>query len=301
MKKIIAYSSILLIMGSCTKDISRFNEETKASSNVKAETLFSNATRNVVDGITTPNVNDDVFRFTVQHWAMTTYQDEVNYDFTTRNIPERWWARMYRDVLADLVESARLVNANTSLSAATKANQLAMIDIMQVYTFQILVNTFGNIPYSEALDVTKLFPKYDDAKTVYADLLTRLGTDITKLSTSGEGFPAGQDLIAAGKVSKWIIFANSLMVRMAMTIADVDDAKAKTLFEAATTKAISSSADDIIFTYYAGTPNTNPIWIDIVQSGRADYVAAKPLLDTLVSFSDPRLSLYFSPNASGIM
>ena len=109
MKKIIAYSSFLLIMVmvSCTKNISRFNEETKNPANVPAETLFSNAIRNVVDGITTPNVNDNVFRFTVQHWGMATYQDEVNYDFTTRAIPERWWARMYRDVLADFFVPGR--------------------------------------------------------------------------------------------------------------------------------------------------------------------------------------------------
>src|SRR6185436_7386028 len=113
--------------------------------NVQAETLFANATRNMVDGITTPNVNDNVFRFTVQHWGMATYQDEVNYDFTTRLIPERWWARMYRDVLSDFKEAARLVEANASLNEDTKTNQLAMIDIMQVYTFQILLNTFGDI------------------------------------------------------------------------------------------------------------------------------------------------------------
>lgn len=286
-------------MGSCTKDISRFNEETKNSSNVKAETLFSNATRNVIDGITTPNVNDNVFRFTVQHWAMSTYQDEVNYDFTTRAIPERWWGRMYRDVLADLKESQRLVNENTTLSASVKANQLAMIDIMQVYTFQILVNTFGNIPYSDALDVNKLFPKYDDAKTIYSDLLTRLAADISKLTPAGGGFLAGQDLIGGGSASKWILFANSLQVRMAMTIADEDNAKAKTLFEAANAKAIASSSDDLIFKYYGASPNTNPIWLDIVQSGRQDYVAAKPLVDYLMANSDPRLPLMYQTNSAG--
>ncbi len=300
MKKIIAFLSFLIIMGSCTKDIPRFNVDTKHASSVEAETLFSNAVRNVVDGITTPNVNDNVFRFTVQHWAMSTYQDEVNYDFTTRAIPERWWGRMYRDVLADFNEAVRLINENTALSAATKANQLAMIDIMEVYTFQILVNTYGNVPYSEALDFTKLFPKYDDAQTIYNDLLTRLGQDISVLSPTGEGFTAGQDLIGQGKISKWILFANSLQVRMAMTIADVDDAKAKTLFEAADSKAIMSSADNIIFQYLPASPNTNPIWNDIVQSGRQDYVGAKPLVDFLKANNDPRLSLYYQPNSAGV-
>ena len=299
MKKIIVYTSFLFIMGSCTKDISRFNEETKKPANVLAETLFANATRNMVDGITTPNVNDNVFRFTVQHWGMATYQDEVNYDFTTRAIPERWWGRMYRDVLSDLNEAARLVEADAVLDAATKTNQLAMIDIMEVYAFQILVNTFGDVPYTEALDVNKPFPVYDDAKTVYADLLTRLGADIGELSTAAAGFPANQDFIGQGSTAKWLKFANSLMVRMALTIADDDNATAKSLFEAAEPNAITSPTEKIAFKYLGASPNTNPIWLDIVQSGRQDYVSAKPLVDFLKTSGDPRLPLFYKPNPAG--
>ena len=33
---------------------------------------------------------------------------------------------------------------------------------------------FGNIPYSEALDITNIAPVYDDAATIYQDLLTRI-------------------------------------------------------------------------------------------------------------------------------
>jgi Starch-binding associating with outer membrane len=299
MKKILTYTSFLLLLGACTKDISRFNQETKKAANVPAETLFSNAVRNVVDGVTSPNVNTNVFRFTVQHWAMSTYQDEVQYDFSTRAIPQGWWARMYRDVLNDLNESARLISADGAIDAPSKANQLAIIDIMQVYTYQLLVNTFGNIPYTEALNSSALFPKYDDAKTVYGDLLTRLAADITKLNTTGTGFSASQDLLAGGSVSKWIKFANSLQVRMAMTIADADDAKAKTLVEAADSKSILSASDNVIFTYLTASPNTNPIWVDIIQSGRLDYVAAAPLHDKMKTMADPRLPLYYRPNNAG--
>lgn len=294
------YTSLLLLLAACTKDISRFNEETKKAASVPSATLFSNGVRTVLDGITSPNVNTNVFRFTVQHWAMSTYQDEVQYDFSTRAIPQAWWARMYRDVLNDLNESGRLVSADGFLDAATKANQLAMVDIMKVYTYQILVNTFGNIPYNEALNSDILFPKYDDAKTVYYDLLTRLGADISKLSTTGGGFSAAQDLVAGGNVTKWIKFANYLQVRMGMTIADFDDPKAKALVEAAESKSLSSATDNIMFTYLAASPNTNPIWVDIVQSGRLDYVAANTLHDKLQTLSDPRLPLFYRPNNSGV-
>ena len=300
MKKIIAFSSLLFLLASCTKDISRFNDETKKAANVPAETLFANGVRNVVDGITSPNVNINVFRFTVQHWAMSTYQDEVQYDFITRAIPQRWWTIMYRDVLSDLKESARIISANTLLDPITKANQLAMVDIIQVYTNYILVTSFGNIPYSTALNSDALFPKYDDAKTVYADLLTRLAADISKLNVSGVGFSSSQDLIGQGNISKWIKFSNTLQVKMAMTIADVDNAKAKSLVETAEPKSLSSAADNVVFAYLAAPPNTNPIWVDIIQSKRQDLVAASPLLDQLQNSNDPRLPLFFKPNNSNL-
>ena len=302
MKKILICASCLVLLGACTKDIERFNEDTKRPPEAPPTAPFSNAVRNLVDGITSPSVNVNVYRFTVQHWAMTTYNDEVQYDFLTRAIPQAWWTRMYRDVLNDLNESAKLITDDVSLPAVpatTKTNQLAMIDIMKVYAFHVLVNTFGNIPYTEALNINALFPKYDDAKTVYSDLLTKLTAATAKLNTTAGGMPAAQDFIGQGSVGKWIKFANSLQVRMAMIIADVDDAKAKSFMEAADTKAISSAADDVIFSYLGSSPNTNPIWLDIVQSGRADYVSAKPLVDTLVKLSDPRLSLFYRPNNAG--
>jgi hypothetical protein len=171
---------------------------------------------------------------------------------------------------------------------------------MEVYTFSILVNTFGNVPYTEALDPNNLFPKYDDAKTIYDDLLVRIDADIAALNPSAAGFSSTADLIYGGAVPKWVKFANSLKIRMAMTIADVDAQKAKTAFEQADSKAFTSSADNAIFQYQKTTPNTNPIWVDLVQSNRQDFIAANTLVDKLKALGDPRLPLYFKPNDAGV-
>lgn len=302
MKKylLIISSSSLLLVTACTKDISRFNEQTKSPSSVPPATLFSNAVRTLTDGLASSNVNTNVFRLVVQHWATTTYQDEPNYDFTTRNIPQAWWARLYRDVLVDLQEAQRLIPLDaTILDEATKKNQVAISDIMQVFTYSVLVNTFGNVPYTEALDANKLFPKYDDAKTIYDDLLRRLDADIATLNPAGAGFSATADLVYGGSVAKWTRFANSLKMKLAMTLADVDAAKAKTAVEQADAGAFQSAADNASFAYLKTTPNTNPIWVDLIQSNRQDFIAASTLIDKLKALDDPRLSLYFKPNDAG--
>ena len=301
MKKYFFIALPFVLLMACTKDISRFNEQTKSPSNVPPATLFSNAVKTLTDGLASTNVNTNVYRLVVQQWATTTYQDEPNYDFTTRAIPQAWWARLYRDVLVDLKEAQRLIPLDaTVLDEAAKKNQVAISDITQVYTYSILVNTFGNVPYTEALNPGNLFPKYDDAKAIYDDLFVRLDADIAALNPASAGFSATADMVYGGSVAKWIKFANSLKIRLGMTIADVDAAKAKTAVEQADVKAFQSAEDNASFGYLKVTPNTNPIWVDIIQSNRQDFIAGNTLVDKLKATSDPRLSLYFKPNDAGV-
>lgn len=300
MKKIlIAIVPMMLIFASCTEDISQLNIETKKPAVVPAPTLFSNAVKTLAGSLASASVNTNVFRFTVSHWAMAVYQDEAQYDFSTRAIPQGWWTTMYRDVLADLNESARLIAADKTLTAGEQANKLAIIDIMSVYTYSVLVNSFGNVPYSEALNATNLFPKYDDAATISKDLLNRLNADIAKLNTASAGFAAGEDLVYKGSVSKWVKFGNTLRMKLGMVLADVDAATAKAAVEASDAGAISAAADNGLFTYLAASPNQNPLYVDIVTGGRQDYIAAKDLMDKLLGWNDPRTSQFFSKNNAG--
>ncbi|MDI3318427.1 SusD/RagB family nutrient-binding outer membrane lipoprotein [Pinibacter soli] len=300
MKKYLIIFASMVSLAACTKNIDSYNDQTKAASSAPPATLFSNAVRNLADVLTSSSVNTNIFRLTEQHWTTTTYTDEPNYDVYTRNIPQTWWTNLYRDVLSDLKECKRLLPGSTGATAGTKTNQNAMADIMMVYTYSVLVNTFGNVPYTKALDYDNLFPAYDDAKTIYDDLFTRLDADIAALNTAEKGFDASQDIVYGGSVSAWIKFANSLKIRMAMTVADVNAAKAKSAVEAADTKAFGSAVDNAVFKYYAITPNNNPIWTDLVQSKRQDFIAANLLIDKLNSLSDPRLSNYFKPNDNKI-
>lgn len=306
LKKYFVISSLsFLIAGGCTKDISRFNEQIKSAATAPAATLFSNGIRNLVDGLTSANINTNVFRLTVQHWATTTYQDEPNYDFVTRAIPQAWWTRMYRDVLLDLQESKRLIPSDITTTEGTKRNQLAIADIVQVLTYETLVNTFGDVPYFEALDYTKLFPQYDDSKAIYDDLIKRLDSDIAALNAESNGFSSENDLLygslpsESDRINAWKKFANSLKLRLGMTMADADAAQAKTVVEQASIGAFTSAADNAIFSYQSVTPNTNPIWVDLVQSQRQDFIIGTTLIESMKSLSDPRVPLYFRPNDAG--
>jgi hypothetical protein len=56
----------------------------------------------------------------------------------------------------------------------------------------------------------------------------------------------------------------------------------------------TSNSDNAIFYYYSASPNTNPVWADVVQTQRTDFVAANTFIDLMNTLNDPRRPLYFT-------
>jgi len=302
MKKIIILGSLfaMLFIG-CRKNMTDLNTNPKVPTSVPGNPLFSNAQKNFTDILTTPNVNNNIFEFIVQHWAATTYPQESRYILSERNIPQNWWTIIYRDVLRDLNESIRLISEETVVTDDQRTNQenrLAIARVMWVHAFYVLVTTFGDIPFTEALDITKPTPKYDEQRTVYYALLDSLDAAIAHMDESGTSFESA-DLIYGGDVGQWFKYANSLKLKMAMNIADVDAAKAKTLVEQAALNVLKSNADNAVFHYLATPPNVNPIWTNLVQSNRNDYVPANTLVNSMNAANDPRREFYFTLDPNG--
>ena len=296
MKKtlILCSAALLLSATSCVDSLKDYNVDPKSATTVAGATLVSGAERRLVRELTSTNVNQNPFRLYVQYWTETTYLDESNYDFETRTINRNFWSEMYIGVLANLKEANRVIAADNLLDAKVKANQQACSEILAVYAWSTLVNTFGNVPYSEALDFTKPSPKYDDGATIYADLFKRLDAALASLDPDSKSIGLGSaDLIYGGSNDKWFKFGNSLKLRLALTIADVDAAKAKTLAEQTMGKVFSSNADNAALAFTAANPNTNPLFEDLVQSNRNDFVGASFLIDQLNAVNDPRLPYFF--------
>jgi hypothetical protein len=298
MKKIIyAVLPALLLTSACKKDITSVNVDPKNPATVPAAAEFTNAERVIANTVTSSSVNLNIFRLIEQQWEETTYTDEANYNISTRPIPDAIWNAFYRDVLENL-EQAKKLGAGEGTSASALAVNNAQIDILEVYSYYYLLTTFGNIPYTQALNPDNLFPVYDDATTVYKSLLTRLNADITALS--GTGSLGSADIIYGGDSAAWKKFANSLKLKMGITLSDADNATAKTAVESAVASGVFTSNDDnATFAYLSAPPNTNPIWVDLVQSKRKDFVGCSTLVDLLKANADPRISSYFTVDANG--
>lgn len=294
MKKILIILSFFALIA--CENLEDLNKNVKDPAVVPGETLFTGAQRRMANQVTSTNVNLNNFRLFAQYWTETTYTDESNYDLTTRTTPDNLWDLFYLNCLKNYDEAAKVIKA-TPIPAgedpAVSQNKLAIIEISEVYCWDVLVTTFGDVPYSEALDIENPLPKYDDAKTVYTDLLARLNAAIGKLDAVNASFGAADNLYN-GDVESWLRFANSLKLRMGMTIADDDAVAAKAIVEAAASGAILSNSENAKIVYLSAPPNTNPVYIDMVASGRHDFVAANTIVDALNDLQDPRMYLYLS-------
>ncbi|SFZ89273.1 Starch-binding associating with outer membrane [Flaviramulus basaltis] len=299
MKKIFLTVLSIISLVSCKSDdaYENLNRDPKNPTQVDASFLFNSATKSLFDQMTSTSVNNNIYRMLGQHWTETTYVDEANYDFNTRNITDSHWSEMYRDVLLDLTTASENVNASPDLTQAEKDSRNAQIEVLMIYTWAQLVETFGDIPYSQALNAGEyVLPGYDDAATIYSDLLSRLTSVIPAISGTGFG---SSDPIYSGNVGAWKKFANSLLLRMGLRV--VDAPGMSTVAQSAITSAVSggvfeSNDDNASLAYASATPNTNPLWVSLVQSGRADFVAANTLVDFMNNLDDPRRAVYFDQN-----
>lgn len=291
-----------LLLSACHKDLSSLNVNPKNPSSVPSYTLFTGAEHALSNTMSSSNVNLNVFRLIEQQWQETTYTDESNYNLKSRSIPDNLWTEFYSTILINLEQAKETIPADVK-DAAQQKNEIAIADILEVYSYYYLVTAYGNIPYSQALDISKPFPKFDDAKTVYYDLLTRLDADVAALNTSGASY-ATADIVYGGDPAKWKLFANTLKLKMGITIADYDNTTAKSVVEAAAAAGVfTSNNDNAMFAYLGSTPNTNPIWVDLVQSGRQDFIACSTVLSYLQPAgvaADPRLPYYFTLNNAGV-
>ncbi len=289
-----------MLLTSCDVN-ENLNIDQKHPKSVAGATLFNNATKNFFDQMNECSVNSNVLRLYAQYWAQTTYPDESQYNQTGRNIGGNIWNTIYRDVLKDL-DGAK-ISVENSVDNEWQQDQLAVIEFMTVYAYSVLVDTFGNVPYTEALDDTNPTPVYDDAKTIYLDLLSRLDAAIGSMNSGGtlgdnQNNPNYiADVVYDGSISKWKKAASTLLLRMALRIADSNPVESKKYAERAIGYGVITSSDDNFgIKYYNAYPNTNPLWVQLVQSGRSDYVSANTLIGVMNDFEDSRRYVYFDEN-----
>jgi len=284
--KILSVFAALAAITACG-DLTSINQNPNGPVDVPPPSILGNVQQVLVgnvNGVNSLNIRGG--GLWVQYYSEIQYRDEDKY--IVRSGTTGGWF-MYNSALEDL--QRMIVKGQTS----NTPNWSAVGRILKSYAFSVMTDAMGDLPYSQALKGdTVLAPAYDTQQQIYNGLLADLTTANTEINPATIGFATG-DLIYDGDMTKWRKFANSLRLRLAIHLSNVDATKAQTEAAAAVAAGVFTSAnDDATLMYLATSPNRNPIYND--ARGRDDYGLSKTYVDSLTSWADPRLPVFAQVN-----
>lgn len=194
----------------------------------------------------------------------------------------------------------------------------AITDVVDAWYYSRLVDCYGDVPYTEACqpDLT-LTPKYDDAETIYLDLIARLDNAIAAFDDAVNApdaatnaiyaFKKTVDIYFTGDFSKWAKLANTLKLRLVMRLTNVRSAaELKAMMDNTVAIGFITADADGTPGYSASSGKTNPFWnawakdyTGVATSTNTQYTLNKNFHQRLVLTSDPRLAQYwFAPTAA---
>src|SRR6266542_975585 len=216
------------------------------------------------------------------------------------------------------------INTDRNSIATVGASELPFLfakaeqqSVPSIWTYQIAQNLFAD-QYAQYFACTATyFPSDRNVirmdwvgaafDPIYKDFFKRLDSSVTTLkSYTGEAPYGSFDLIYGGDVSKWIKFANTLRLRLAVRISKVDPARAKTEAEAAYAAGVMTDSpdDDALIQKSLKGDDNNGLSI---MSDWNEFRMSAAMESVMVGYQDPRLPVYWlsdgatadNPNGNG--
>lgn len=308
---------LLFLMGACDLDYESNPNEPELP---PTYALFNRTVKEMMD-----DSRDEWFsgRFTsptMQYWSQTEYTEEDRYRYR-ESTRETW-----QDFYASLLNLKKVIDFNTDenikgeMSAyGANENQIAACRIMMAWCFNLMADTWGDIPYysygSEDADFQALDlegaepvfkPKYAAQEKIYKDILKELKEATEMIILSEDMFSIG-DPIYHGDAALWKKFANSLRLRIALKIRGVDASTANThINEALSAGVFESNDDNAVLVYETGDLNASPMYRSYNVGNRKDFAPTWSFVELIMGKAsvftglfDPRTPIYVQPNKYG--
>jgi hypothetical protein len=309
--KACAAGVMVLALASCRKDFDNINTNPNSPAGTeRLDFIMTGAQKGLMDNTWDAFWGAQVGNQLAQYWSSNQYATESRYQFRT-GVTNSYWNLLYSGGSNDagysiggLSELQEIINKCTESPSEYAAfgdpnNQIAIATILKVWAMQQITDTWGMVPYSEALKGAAVSaPKYDTQREIYLGLLDELNGAMGKINESAAVTCVG-DVIYSGDMSAWRKFANSLKMRVAIRIADRESEIASEAINAAIADGIfTSNADNALFHYLDGQPNFSMYYYNRYFEGRIDYAGSNTMIDVMNGLSDPRISQFFNPSVS---
>lgn len=307
-KKIIGFGFVLLfLVFGCTKDFKEMNVNPNEPVSVPTSYLLTDAQVGTMSFIWDEWWNGRFGMIYSQYWSQASYTDESRYK-PREGVNNSYWIYQYagRDINppdgevngGGMMNLQKIISLNTEEDTKVIAsvygsnnNQIAVARILKAWIFQMMTDVWGYIPYSQALNIAETtLPAYDSQQDIYSGLLAELEAAVEQID-DGPGVQG--DIIYGGNMDAWKKFANSLRLRIAIRMSNVDESGAAAAIQAAIDAdggVFTSNADNAWLIFETGKPRNNPL--NENNKTRSDFACSKTLIDMLLARNDPRVDMY---------
>ena len=302
---------------SCQKDFEEINTNPNRPQQALPTALFNGSTKLFLKNTRNYTTSGMMFRSWMQYTAQDTYTKESRFLYRDYAGDYLWRypyqvAGGYKDII-DLNTDPKTKELMTTYGKSE--NQIAAARIMLAYTFALLVETFGDVPYYsygspnperfQALQLEKyISPVYATQKEIYTDLLKELKEAAAQIVSDSYVFKEGDYIFETP--DKMRRFANSLRLRLAIRLKDVSDTELRNLAQQSIDElksgaaVMQSEADTVELQFDSDDTNPAPIYKEYFVSNRVDYSPSNSFVQLLKgqrgNFGvDPRLQKYFAP------
>ncbi|MBL1407243.1 RagB/SusD family nutrient uptake outer membrane protein [Sphingobacterium faecale] len=282
---------------SCTKNFEKYNTDPAGATPSEVERdayMLSSAMIGLQAWVVPLDVNANQFIECLLGGSMGGYFADSNNGFNGKNFatynPENGWARVpFNDVLPKL-----FVQTKTIKQVSQDVTVHAVADIIKVMATSRVTDIYGPIPYSKVGENGALEAPYDSQEQVYDLMLTQLDEAIKILTDrKTQNFSSKADLVYGGNVLQWIKLANSLKLRLAIHISDVDPTKGRQKAEEAVNHEIGvirSNGDNA----FIKPINKNPFRVIMYEYNNGDSRVSADITSYMNGYADPRRAKYFT-------
>lgn len=291
---------------SCTGDFENINSNPYEPGDLTADNYaLASQFNNIAGCVMSSDVNTIQFTDALLGGTLGGYFSESNGNWNNtfgRYNPTNDWSRVF--MKSDRIISTLYANLGGIEAACERSGNyvpLAVARIIKVAAMSRVTDCYGPIPYSAIGASSDLAAPYDSQEDIYDSFFTEL-TEAAALLKENLGFHLSKecDYIYYGDLSKWVLFANSLKLRLAMRISFVAPAKAKQMAEEAVAGGvIEANADNATWKFF-GTI-TNPLYTAVNYNNNnsvtgGDTHAAADIICYMNGYNDPRRAAYFLPS-----
>lgn len=213
------------------------------------------------------------------------------------------YGNFYGNVGTPLSDIPHLIEKMSASDQAARVYENAIASIYKAYYAFYVSDINGSIPYTQAFQARyggTLTPVYDPQQALFDTLDLQIKTAVTTLETSqstAQVLYGAYDPFYGGVASSWAKAGNALRLKIAMRLLKRDPTKLASIATevlADNANQMSSVADSWVLlvgpSYADATGNYNP----------TGFLAAKPMVDFMNKYSDPRIGIFYRPNVNGV-